>query len=430
MERRRSTAFALGLSLLSTTAPAQTPEGDVAAFFRLRREATAAAQAADPVTAAARLAEADARVPDHPGLTLMRARAAMALDRPEDAAALVARYADYGLTADLDRDRVLATLPDSNVLTAARARLAANAAPVGADRLTAVFEVAGDGLTEAVVRDAQRDRWLVSQVRGRTVLVVDPAGATRPLVTSDADIGGVLGLALSPDGETLWAATAPLTPALAALPGDAPKPVSALLRIAAADGRILQRYPLTAEAALGDLALGPDGTVYVSDAVGAAVYRLRPGARALEALVPPGALGSPQGLAVTPGGDALIVADYSSGLWRVDLADGNVRRVAAPGESLIGIDGLMLDGARLYAIQNGTRPQRVLRLGLDAGWTRVEVLDVVAANLPELDEPTTGSVLDGELVFVARSQWSDFDAEGAPRTADMAPARIVRLKLD
>jgi hypothetical protein len=136
-------------------------------------------------------------------------------------------------------------------------------------------------------------------------------------------------------------------------------------------------------------------------------------------------------MAVTPDGKALIVADYSSGLWRVDRATGAAVRLGAPGTaSLIGVDGLISDGQFLYALQNGTAPQRVLRLTPDAGWSRIEAVEVLAANLPQIVEPTTGLVHDGELVFVSRSQWSDFDREGALTTPEPEPALISRLRLD
>jgi sugar lactone lactonase YvrE len=158
---------------------------------------------------------------------------------------------------------------------------------------------------------------------------------------------------------------------------------------------------------------------------------LRPGASVLEVLLPAGTLGSPQGLVVTPDGTALIVADYSSGLWRVDRATGAATRLAQPAiDSLIGVDGLTTDGRFLYGFQNGVAPQRVLKFALDAGWTSILNVTVLAANLPVISEPTTGLVRNRELVFVSRSQWSDFGGDGAQTTAAPAPAIIARLPLD
>jgi sugar lactone lactonase YvrE len=425
-------ATALILICLGAASPGlaqETAETDVAAFQRLRAEGVAAASADDLATAAARLAEADERIPNHPGLMLMRARVAAAAGQPAEALALAQRYADTGLSMNLGGDPALAGLSDQPGFERLAATVEANREPVGADRLESLAAIPGDGLVESVARDETRGRWLVAMIHGRTIMALDDAGEVSPFLAPDAEIGGVLGLAMDAPAGVLWAATAPLPPALHGRAADAPPLASALLKIDAAGGRVLARYPAPGEGQmLGDVALGPDGTVYVA---GGDLFQLRPGGEALEVLLPAGQMRSPQGMAAAPDGAALIVADYSSGIWRVDRATGAAARLEAPANaSLIGVDGLISDGRFLYALQNGTAPQRVLKLTPDAGWSRIEAVETLAANLPQLDEPTTGLVHDGELVFVSRSQWSDFDGEGAPRTPTPEPALISRLRLD
>lgn len=408
------------------------PESDVSAFRRLRAEGIAAAGADDLATAAARLAEADARIPNHPGLMLLRARVAAAADQPDEALTQAARYARSGLTFNLAGDRALAALSDHPGYASLNTALAANRAPVGAERLSILATLADAVLVEGVARDGARGRWLVSQVRGRTIVALDDDGAVSLFLAPDPTIGGVLGLAADAGAGVLWAATAPVPPATHGLPADTVAPTSALLKISLADGRVLARYPAPGSgASLGDVALAADGTVHVSDSAGGVLFQLRPGGTALEMLLPGGTLGSPQGIVVTPDGQALIVADYSSGLWRVDRMTGAASRLPAPADaSLIGADGLITDGQAVYALQNGVSPQRVLKLTPDATWSRIDAVQVLAANLPALDEPTTGLVENGELVFVSRSQWSDFEGDGALRTQTPAPALIARLRLD
>ena len=407
---------------------AQEAETDVAAFQRLRAEGVAAANADDLATAAARLAEADARIPNHPGLMLMRARVAAAAGQPAEALALAQRYADTGLSMNLGGDPALAGLSDQPGFEKLAATVEANRAPVGAGRLSPLAAIPGGGLVESVARDEARGRWLAALIRGRTIVTLDDAGAVSPFLRPDAEIGGVLGLAMDARAGVLWAATAPVPPAVHGRAAGAPPLASALLKIDAASGRMLARYPAPADQMLGDVTLAPDGTVHVA---GGDLLQLKPAGEALEVLLAAGLMRSPQGMAVTPDGAALIVADYSSGLWRVDRASGAAARLEAPGNaSLIGIDGLISDGRFLYALQNGTAPQRVLKLTPDAGWSRIGAVEVLAANLAQLDEPTTGLVEDGELVFVSRSQWSDFDGEGALRTPTPEPALISRLRLD
>ena len=180
--------------------------------------------------------------------------------------------------------------------------------------------------------------------------------------------------------------------------------------------------------AFGDVALGPDGAVYVSDSLSGQVLRLPPGAETLQSLVPAGFLGSPQGIVVAEDGTSLIVADYSSGLHRVSLTDGAVTRLSAPADAvLVGIDGLIPMNGGVLALQNGVQPHRVLRLTLSATQTAVTRVEVLAANLDDLNEPSTGLALNGDLVFVSRTQWGAFDGEGQRRVQDPAPTVISRL---
>lgn len=424
-------ATVLALFSLAAATPGsarQGPETDVAAFQRLRAEAVAAADAGDLTTAAARLAEADARIPNHPGLMLMQARVAAAAGRPAEALALAQRYADTGLSMNLGGDPALADLSEQPGFEALAATVEANRAPVGAHRLTPLGAVAGGGLVESVARDEARGRWLVALVRERTIVALDDAGAVSPWLGDDPSVGGVLGLAMDARAGVLWAAASPVPPAVSGLAAGAPRPAAALLKLDAASGRVLARYPAPGDQMLGDVTLAPDGVVYVA---GGDLFQLKPGREAMEVLLPAGQMRSPQGMAVTPDGAALIVADYSSGLWRVERTSGAAVRLGAPtSASLIGVDGLTSDGRFLYALQNGTAPQRVLRLTPDAGWTRIEAVEVLAANLPQIEEPTTGLVHGGELVFVSRSQWSDMDREGALSTPTPEPALISRLRLE
>ena len=415
---------------------AASAESDVQAFRRLRAEAVAAAGADDLVTAASRLAEADALIPNHPGLMLMRARLAVGAGQPEAAMTQLNRYAGAGLVMDLAGDRVLSALTGHPDFDALAAVIDANRAPIGAGRLSEVARVDGSVIVESLIRDETRGRWLVSQVRGRTIVALSDDGTVSDFLVLGAapEIGGVLGMALDAEAGLLWAATSPLPPAVYGLGADAVLPPPELLKIDLSTGVVLARIAAPSgalERGLGDIVRASNGAIHVADSVTGELLVLRPGAARLEVLLPAGMLGSPQGMVVTPDGTGLIVADYSSGLWRVDRATGAAKRLLQPAiDSLIGVDGLTTDGRFLYGFQNGVAPQRVLKLTPDAGWSSILAVEVLAANLPIIDEPTTGLVRNRELVFVSRSQWSDFGGDGAQTTAAPAPAIIARLPLD
>ncbi|MEY4555118.1 MAG: hypothetical protein RL093_237 [Pseudomonadota bacterium] len=435
---RNVSAIAVSCLLLTAAAAwAQTAvESDVVAFRRLRAEGVAAASADDLASASRLLAEADARIPNHPGLMVMRARLAVGAGQPEAAMTQLNRYAGAGLVMNLAGDRALSALTGHPDFDALAAVIDANRAPIGAGRLSEVAPIDGSVIVESLIRDEARGRWLVSQVRGRTIVALADDGTVSDFLVLGAapEIGGVLGMAIDAEAGLLWAATSPLPPAVYGLGADAVLPPPELLKIDLTTGALLAHIAAPSgalERGLGDIVRAPDGTIHVADSVTGELLVLRPGAAALEVLLPAGTLGSPQGMAVTPDGTALIVADYSSGLWRVDRATGAATRLPQPAiDSLIGMDGLTTDGRDIYGFQNGVAPQRVLKLTLDAGWTSIETVEVLAANLPIIDEPTTGLVRNRELVFVSRSQWSDFGGDGAQTTAAPAPAVIARLPLD
>ena len=399
-------------------------------FRQLRAEGVAAANANELPTAAARLAEADAVVANHPGLIQMRARVAAASEQPQAALALWRRYADLGLTANPGRDPLYAAMIALPEWAAVAEALTANRAPVGSLRTVATIVPAV--ALENVVRDRARDRMLASAIAGRTILQIDASGVATPWLQGDAPVAGVLGLALDEARGLLWAASAGMA---AAVPADDPlRDKAELLKIDLESGRILARYraPDAPRRNFGDVAVGPDGAVYVSDSTAGDVWRLPAGGEALEALVPSGVFGSPQGMALDADGKALILADYGSGLHRIDLANGRVTPVPAPGDaSLIGVDTVLRRGDALIVVQNGTAPMRVLELGLSPDHTRVLSVRTLAANLTDMADPAGGSLDEDALVFVAVSQLGSYGDDGALRNgAAPPPAVVARLPLD
>jgi hypothetical protein len=145
-------------------------------------------------------------------------------------------------------------------------------------------------------------------------------------------------------------------------------------------------------------------------------------------------LGSPQGAAVVDGGRALIVADYSSGLQRIDLSTGAVVRLEEPeAVTLTGVDGVARDGDDLILTQNGNAPQRVLRLRLADHARRIAGVEVLLAN-PALngDPPdmALGTAAGRSFVFVVRSGWTKADDKGQlPPGEAAAPALIGWIPL-
>ena len=56
-----------------------------------------------------------------------------------------------------------------------------------------------------------------------------------------------------------------------------------------------------------------------------------------------------------------------------------------------------------------------MRFELDSTWTRFVRADVLDRNLPAADEPTIGTIVGENFVYVANSQWEKYDDAGALR---------------
>ena len=415
---------AVGALAFALTTPSLA-EGRLDAFRRLRAEGLAAAKAGDMTAAQARVSEAVTTMPSHPGAIMLLARL-KAADDPVGAVALLARHAAMGLIHNASADPALKGLADRPDYAPVAARVAANRKPVGA--LTPVTDFAGPILAESVAFDIRTGRLLVSQIHARRIVAVGKDGKASDFTAPADDVWGVFGMAIDARRRILWALTAATAQAKGVAAADLG--ATALLCIDLETGKVLARHAPPADGTkrqLGDLTVGPDGAVYASNSLGGEIWRLGPGAKSLDRLVSSPELGSPQGLAMAADGRRLLVADYSSGLHVVDLASGAVSPVVIPQDiTLLGVDGLARSGQTLIAVQNGVAPQRLLRLWPTPDGKRLTRVETLAANLPDLDEPTSGAMRGDDFVFVARSQWTDFGDDGL-KAAEPRAARVMGI---
>jgi hypothetical protein len=118
---------------------------------------------------------------------------------------------------------------------------------------------------------------------------------------------------------------------------------------------------------------------------------------------------------------------------RIDTASGVDKTVAHPAStSLGGVDGLYFQNNYLVAVQNGFRsgPERVIQAFLAPDGASVTCVNLLERNHSRYSVPTTGTLVDGALVYVATSQLDRLDAEGEPAPADdLVPNVFLRVPL-
>lgn len=162
---------------------------------------------------------------------------------------------------------------------------AANAAPVAASRV-AYTVPAAHRLIEGLAFESKSGRLFATSVADGRLLIRDAKGqwtAQRPSTRG----AGLFGMALDAKRNRLWIASG--TVDQIAVKGE-----SGLVEIDARTLATLAFHPLPLAGAEGvvpgDVAIGPDGSVYVSDGMKGALYRCPPRCGALEPLLPPGTL--------------------------------------------------------------------------------------------------------------------------------------------
>ena len=200
-----------------------------------------------------------------------------------------------------------------------------------------------------------------------------------------------------------------------------------------ATGKLLRKAMLPADGKrhiLNALVLDRHGNAYVSDSGVAGVYRLEQGTSELKVFIAENVFRSTQGLALSDDEKTLFVADYSDGVWAVDIASKERRRLEDPADAwLPGLDGLTRVPDGFIAVQIGIRPERVLRLRLDKQGRRITTVEILEMNHPEYGGPIQGVVSGGAFFYVANSQLDLGDETGA-FAADRARATVVlRLRL-
>lgn len=251
-------------------------------------------------------------------------------------------------------------------------------------------------------------------------------------VLSDAQSAGhwsVFGMRLGPDG-SLWFASAAI-PEYSHI-DEASLGSTGLFSLDLESGEIVARATLPQgddAMVFGDFIFADSDTIYVTESLLGALYRYTLSTQSMQQVVAPGSLRSMQGLVLDESGEHIYIADYVGGLFRVRLSDFLIERVVADAATnLFGIDGLYRHGNELIAIQNGIRPNRVAAFELGADGKSIGASRVLARNLVEFDEPTLGTIVGDDFLFIANSHWNRFDRD-ANLPADLSGPIVLKVSL-
>ncbi len=331
--------------------------------------------------------------PNDPELMALLARAQSLSGRLGDALVMLGRLADLGVPTDAltsDDFRLVRLIPGWPVLEAkltgkpaapapsaplapAPAAPAAPGAPLAPTPAELTF-TAPDLDPRGLAHDSVSRRFVLGDRRAGRLLVIDEvshnlvnyvsaasAGFFKDLTafTLDARRGDLWVVSVKEDGESGAA--------------------SALHKLQLVSGRGLleARTPAAlSPVRFVDVTVAPDGTVYALDAVDSRIFRLRPGARALESVM---RLHARQPTALAAVDDRVLYVAAEKGLVRVDLGARSAAPVTSV-EELTQFESLAWRAGSLLGVQRVADSFLIVRIVLDAAGTRAQPRHVLAAS--------------------------------------------------
>ena len=370
--------------------------------------------------------------PRDPSLLYMLARAQSLSGRPHDALVMLLRLAERGIDTDAAENADFASVRRLPQWPDLAARLRGAAAPVdapGSAPASAAAPPAAAGGPGPESLKASAPAGLVTPARGMPAvedalrvpaLAIAPIAlahdrasgrfvfgdaASRKLVIVDERMHFVVDLvreasagfydiaAFEIDSRRgdLWVVSA-----------DRATGATALHHVQMVSGRPLERIDMPKDLAPGrfaDVAVTPEGIVYVLDAAGPRLFSLAQKERALT-LAARLDVEAPSSLA--PAGDGIVYVAHQKGVARVDTRSGRVLPVRVPEGALPAFARIRWNaGALLGVEQLADRTCRILRVRIEAATGRARPPEIVASGVA-MPVASAIAVSDNTVYFVSR----------------------------
>jgi hypothetical protein len=342
--------------------------------------------------------------PNDPDLMQLLARAQALSGRPGDAIVMLGRIADLGGVTDA------ATSPDFAVVrmlpawSEVEAKLTGKSAPAASGAPPAVAPTAPRPSADSppssapesaspsaplapdalefdapgieplgLAHDAVSRRFVIGDRKAHRLLVIDEVSRRVVNYVSAASAGfyeDVTAFTVDPRRGDLWVVSVKGEPAAAS---------SILHKLQLVSGRGLGEVR-AAEAAsplrLVDVTVAPDGVVYALDGIDSRIFRLRPGAKALELVM---RLDARRPTALTAADDHILYVAADTGLVRVDVSGRSASPVKSV-EDLTDFESLGWRGGALLGVQRVAGSSLIVRIVLDPSGARAQPRHILAAS--------------------------------------------------
>ena len=352
----------------------------------------------------------------------------------DSALTLLDDLADRGIDLGAADDGDFTSIKDTEKFAEIMQKLNKNTAPVkNSSHVISLPE--NDIMIEGITYDKVGKKFYFGSMNKKKIFVLNNLGRIAEFKKSGEDgLHGAVGMEIDPLRRIIWVCSnqAPYVEGFEM--GSIPS--GEVFKFDLEKGMLLGRYSSPDDGkphSFNDLTIRTStGDIYITDDLSGAIYKVDYKNDKLSEFKPQGSFFSPNGITIGNDEKYLYIAAYADGVYRVALDGGEAVRVDEPrGISLYGIDGLYYHKNSLVAIQNGFNPDRVMQYHLNEDGDAITDEKKIEFNTDQIDDPTTGTIVDGNFYYIGMSGMENFDNATWQMKPDSArvPARILKAPL-
>ncbi len=286
-----------------------------------------------------------------------------------------------------------------------------------------------DIIPEGLAFDTATQTIYVSSTYKKKIISISQEGNVKDFISeAQDDIKSVVGMEVDGKRNCLWAVSSEANEVLPLKNPSEAQWRSSVYQFNLSNGKLIQKYQLQKDSAfLNDITVGDDGTVFVTESVGNAVYCIEPGSDSLRLFIELNPFHFINGICFTDKPGYLFVSS-TEGIISIDLFAKSFSLVpSVPGIDHRDIDGLSFTGG--YFI--GHQSTKVSRFYLSADRDSIRHSDTLNSG-KEFDGSTTGEIGNGYYYFIVNSQIQsgvDYEKQTIKPLDSLANIIIRKIKL-
>ena len=266
-------------------------------------------------------------------------------------------------------------------------------------------------LFESLAFDANSQSFLMGSIRdGRIIKIAAKDGEISTLI--EPTKGGLEGpwssidMAIDEKNDILWVASSAISQF-----GKISKEssgLSAIFKYKLSNGQLLQSFKIPGKkgpSLFSAIHLTNKGELFIVDPLNKAVLKIGKGDKQISLAFSTPKYNSLRSITADETGEILYLSDSEQGIIVVSLKTQKFITIENSGSlSLLGITDLIYDDNGLIFIQNGFKPERIMRIELKADKATVKNVFAIESAHPLFNSPSYGVVIGQGLYYIANSQ--------------------------